>query len=70
MTYLELIAKHKDNPSTLAVVKLHLPKMGPTGGYSYYDEPLFAELCTECSNNGFTQEYPCPTIIAVIKGVK
>ena len=68
MTYLELLAQYKENPSTLAVIKLHLPKMGPTGGYSYFEDAIYEEMCTECSNNGFTQIYPCPTIVAVIKG--
>lgn len=51
----------------LAVVELHKPVMQWSGGYDGEDNPIYAEQCSDCSNNGFTQEYPCPTIRAIEK---
>ena len=60
-----------DSPSTLkallAVVELHKPVMQWSGGYDGEDNPLYAEQCSDCSSNGFTQEYPCTTIQAIEK---
>lgn len=50
-----------------AVVKLHKPVMQWSGGYDGEDNPLYAEQCSDCSGNGFTQEYPCQTIQAIEK---
>ena len=48
-----------------AVMKLHKPVMQWSGGYDGEDNPLYAEQCSDCSGNGFTQEYPCQTIQAI-----
>jgi len=50
-----------------AVVELHKPVMQWSGGYDGEDNPIYAEQCSDCSNNGFTQEYPCSTIQAIEK---
>ena len=50
-----------------AVVQLHKPVMQWSGGYDGEENPLYAEQCSDCSSNGFTQEYPCPTIQAIEK---
>ena len=50
-----------------AVVELHKSVMQWSGGYDGEDNPLYAEQCSDCSSNGFTQEYPCPTIQAIEK---
>jgi hypothetical protein len=78
MTYDELLAKvsnYKDaGLSSLvalrAVVKLHKPVMQWSGGYDGEDNPLYAEQCSDCSGNGFTQEYPCETIQVIEKEFK
>jgi len=79
MTHDELLAKielqgshlqAKDNPyldALRAVVELHKPVMQWSGGYDGEENPLYAEQCNDCSSNGFTQEYPCPTIQAIEK---
>jgi hypothetical protein len=38
-----------------------------SGGYDGEENPLYAEQCSDCSSNGFTQEYPCQTIQAIEK---
>jgi hypothetical protein len=53
-----------------AVMKLHKPVMQWSGGYDGEDNPLYAEQCSDCSGNGFTQEYPCQTIQAIEKELK
>ena len=53
-----------------AVVQLHKPVMQWSGGYDGEDNPLYAEQCSDCSSNGFTQEYPCQTIQAIQKELK
>ena len=53
--------------SLRAVVELHKPVMAFTGGYDGEENELWAEQCSDCSNNGFSQEYPCPTIQAIEK---
>jgi hypothetical protein len=50
-----------------AVVQLHKPVMQWSGGYDGEENPLYAEQCSDCSSNGFTQEYPCETIQAIDK---
>ena len=50
-----------------AVIELHKPVMQWSGGYDGEENPLYAEQCTDCSANGFTQEYPCQTIQAIEK---
>lgn len=50
-----------------AVVELHKPVMQWSGGYDGEDNPLYAEQCSDCSGNGFTQEYPCETIQVIEK---
>jgi len=50
-----------------AVVQLHKPVMQWSGGYDGEENPLYAEQCSDCSSNGFTQEYPCETIQAIEK---
>ena len=50
-----------------SVMELHKPVMQWSGGYDGEDNPLYAEQCSDCSGNGFTQEYPCPTIRAIEK---
>jgi len=50
-----------------AVVKLHKPVLGFTGGYDGEENELWEEQCQECSSNGFSQMYPCPTIQAIEK---
>lgn len=77
MTHDELLAKidtlkapwEKDTywSSLRAVVELHKPVMKWTGAYDYNDAELWAEQCSDCSNNGFSQEYPCQTIQAIEK---
>jgi hypothetical protein len=54
----------------LAAVELHKPVMQWSGGYDGEDNPLYAEQCSDCSSNGFTQEYPCETIQAIEKELK
>ena len=54
-------------PALRAVVELHKPVMAFTGGYDGEENELWAEQCSDCSNNGFSQEYPCPTIEAIEK---
>ena len=53
-----------------AVVELHKPAMAFTGGYDGEENELWAEQCQECSGNGFSQMYPCPTIQAIEKELK
>lgn len=53
-----------------AVVKLHKPSMQWSGGYDGEENPLYVEQCQECSGNGFSQMYPCPTIQAIKAGLK
>ncbi len=53
-----------------AVMKLHKPVMQWSGGYDGEDNPLYAEQCSDCSGNGFTQEYPCQTIQAIEKELR
>jgi hypothetical protein len=53
-----------------AVVELHKPVMGFTGGYDGEENELWQEQCQECSGNGFSQMYPCPTIQAIEKELK
>ena len=53
-----------------AVVELHKPVMQWSGGYDGENNPIYAEQCSDCSSNGFTQEYPCPTIRAIEKELK
>jgi hypothetical protein len=50
-----------------AVVELHKPVLGFTGGYDGEENELWEEQCQECSSNGFSQMYPCPTIQAIEK---
>lgn len=50
-----------------SVVELHKPVMQWSGGYDGEENPLYAEQCSDCSSNGFTQEYPCQTIQAIEK---
>lgn len=50
-----------------AVVELHKPVMAFTGGYDGEENELWEEQCQECSGNGFSQIYPCPTIQAIEK---
>jgi hypothetical protein len=50
-----------------SVMALHKPVMQWSGGYDAEDNPLYAEQCSDCSGNGFTQEYPCQTIQAIEK---
>ena len=82
MTHDELLAKIEmygthleagDNPyldALRAVVELHKPVMAFTGGYDGEENELWAEQCSDCSNNGFSQEYPCSTIEAIEKELK
>ncbi len=78
MTHDELLAKVNEIISTRigvpsmykalrAVVELHKPVMQWSGGYDGEDNLLYAEQCSDCSSNGFTQEYPCETIQAIEK---
>ena len=53
-----------------AVVELHKPVMGFTGGYDGEENELWEEQCQECSGNGFSQMYPCPTIQGIDKELK
>ena len=53
-----------------AVVELHKPVMAFTGGYDGEENELWEEQCQECSGNGFSQMYPCPTIQAIEKELK
>ena len=53
-----------------AVVELHKPVMQWSGGYDGEENPLYAEQCSDCSSNGFTQEYPCQTIQAIEKELR
>lgn len=50
-----------------AVAELHKPVMKWTGAYDYNDAELWEEQCNDCSNNGFSQMYPCPTIQVIEK---
>ena len=52
------------------VVELHKPVMAFTGGYDGEENELWAEQCSDCSGNGFSQEYPCPTIQAIEKKLR
>jgi hypothetical protein len=54
-------------PALRAVVELHKPVLGFTGGYDGEENELWEEQCKECSSNGFSQMYPCPTIQAIEK---
>lgn len=76
MTHDELLAicdnySFKDSAEPVkalrAVVELHKPVMAFTGGYDGEENELWAEQCSDCSNNGFSQMYPCPTIQAIEK---
>jgi len=49
------------------VVELHKPVMAFTGGYDGEENELWRERCQECSGNGFSKMYPCPTIQAIEK---
>ena len=53
-----------------AVVELHKPVMAFTGGYDGEENELWEEQCQDCSGNGFSQMYPCPTIQAIEKELK
>jgi hypothetical protein len=53
-----------------AVVELHKPEMQWSGGYDGEENPLYVEQCQECSGNGFSQIYPCPTIQAIEKELR
>ena len=57
-------------PALRAVLKLHKPVMAFTGGYDGEENELWAEQCSDCSGNGFSQEYPCQTIKAIEKELK
>ena len=78
MTHDELLAKiddeamlgNKEWRAFRAVIELHKPVMQWSGGYDGEDNPLYAEQCSDCSGNGFTQEYPCETIQAIQKELK
>jgi hypothetical protein len=63
-------AKFKGQSALRAVVELHKPVMAFTGGYDGEENELWAEQCSDCSNNGFSQMYPCPTIQAIEKELK
>ena len=76
MTHDELLAicdnySFKDSAEPVkalrAVVELHKPVMAFTGGYDGEENELWEEQCQECSGNGFSQMYPCPTIEAIVK---
>lgn len=81
MTHDELLAKMAEPAHNLnandarnvyllalrAVVELHKPVMAFTGGYDGEENELWEEQCQECSGNGFSQMYPCPTIQAIEK---
>lgn len=75
MTYDELLKKiddeamlgNKEWRAFRAVIELHKPVMQWSGGYDGEDNPLYAEQCSDCSGNGFTQEYPCETIRSIEK---
>lgn len=76
MTYEELLSicdnySFKDSAEPVktlrAVVELHRPVMAFTGGYDGEENELWAEQCSDCSGNGFSQMYPCPTIQAIEK---
>lgn len=53
-----------------AIFELHKPVMAFTGGYDGEENELWEEQCQECSGNGFSQMYPCPTIKAIEKELK
>ena len=65
MTHDELLKKiddeamlgNKEWKAFRAVIELHKPVMQWSGGYDGEDNPLYAEQCSDCSGNGFTQEY-------------
>jgi hypothetical protein len=63
-------AKFKGQSALRAVVELHKPVMAFTGGYDGEENELWAEQCSDYSNNGFSQMYPCPTIQAIEKELK
>lgn len=75
MTYNELLIAASNSfekplkKATLSVVELHKPVMSFTGGYDGEENELWAEECRECSCDGFSQMYPCPTIQAIEKGL-
>jgi hypothetical protein len=50
-----------------SAVGLHKPVMAFTGAYDGEEDELWEEQCQECSGNGFSQMYPCPTIKAIEK---
>jgi hypothetical protein len=50
-----------------SVIELHKPVMGFSGGYDGEENELWEEQCSDCSNNGFSQMYPCLTIQAIEK---
>jgi hypothetical protein len=69
MTHDELLAEidsyayvYKPKTALRKVVELHKPVMAFTGGYDGEENELWEEQCQECSGNGFSQIYPCPTI--------
>jgi len=68
------VSYYNGDPRTMnalrAVVELHKPVMGFTGGYDGEENELWQEQCQECSGNGFSQMYPCPTIQAIEKELK
>lgn len=63
----EAMLGQKEWKAFRAVVELHKPVMAFTGGYDGEENPLYAEQCSDCSSNGFSQEYPCQTIKAIEK---
>jgi len=81
MTYDELLAEieaHQNDYSPQAtdvtawgalraLVELHKPVLGFTGGYDGEENELWEEQCQECSGNGFSQLYPCLTIKTIEK---
>lgn len=79
MTHDELLAicdnySFKDSAEPVkalrAVVELHKPVMAFTGGYDGEENEIWAEQCSDCSNNGFSQIYPCRNIQAIEKELK
>ena len=71
MTHEELLKAVKDNPTTMAVVKLHMPE----GKFHLIDGELKkyfdAETrCKQCSKSPYTTAYPCPTIQAIKEELK
>ena len=68
MTYDELLSQVKDNPTTLAVVKLHKPwicnekESGCQAEQHNYDCVEYGD-----SEDCPLESYPCPTILAIEK---